>query len=160
MVIYTPIVMYCLRLFIVVLQELHCLPNYLHVCMIRVRGFYHVTKFRCSTPFWFLRYLNVLPEAVYCCFTRTTLFTTMFTAIIVECLLKRMCMPSFILIGCCMSELHGHLSPYRNVLPEAVYCCFTRTTLFTELFTCLYDHSWRFLSRHQVSLLYTFWFLR
>ena len=35
--------MHCLRLFIVVLQELHCL---LHVCMIRVRGFYDVTKFR------------------------------------------------------------------------------------------------------------------
>ena len=33
MVIYVPIVMYGLRLFIVVLQELHCL---LHVCMIRV----------------------------------------------------------------------------------------------------------------------------
>ena len=29
---------YCLRLFIVVLQELHCLPNCLHVCIIRVRG--------------------------------------------------------------------------------------------------------------------------
>ena len=34
--IYVPIVMYGLRLFIVVLQELHCLPNCLHVCMIRV----------------------------------------------------------------------------------------------------------------------------
>ena len=30
--------MHCLRLFIVVLQELHCLPNCLHVCIIRVRG--------------------------------------------------------------------------------------------------------------------------
>ena len=78
-------------------------------------------------------YRNVLPEAVYCCFTRTTLFTTMFTVIVVVCLLKRMCMPSFVLIGCCVSELHGHLSPYRNVLPEAVYCCFTRTTLFTNM---------------------------
>ena len=42
MAIYVPIVMYGLRLFIVVLQELHCLPNYLHVCMMRgvlpVRG--------------------------------------------------------------------------------------------------------------------------
>ena len=28
--------MHCLRLFIVVLQELHCLPNCLHVYMIRV----------------------------------------------------------------------------------------------------------------------------
>ena len=31
---------------------------------------------------------NVLPEAVYCCFTRTTLFTTMFTVMIVVYLLK------------------------------------------------------------------------
>ena len=30
-----------------------------------------------------------------------------------------------------MSELQGHLCPYRNVLPEDVYCCFTRTTLQT-----------------------------
>ena len=33
------------------------------------------------------------------------------------------------------------LYPYRNVWPEAIYCCFTRTTLFTKLFTCLYDQS-------------------
>ena len=46
-----------------------------------------------------------------------------------------MCVPSFILIGCCVSELHGHLCAYRNVWPEAVYCCFTRTTLFTTMFT-------------------------
>ena len=52
----------------------------------------------------------------------------MFTVMIMVCLLKRMCMPSFVLIGCCVSELHGQLCPYRNVLPEAVYCCFTRTT--------------------------------
>ena len=44
----------------------------------------------------------------------------MFTVIIVVCLLKRMCMPSFVLIGCCVSKLHGHLCPYRNVWPEAV----------------------------------------
>ena len=30
----------------------------------------------------------------------------------------------------------AHICPYRNVRPEAVYCCFTRITLFTELFTC------------------------
>ena len=35
-------------------------------------------------------------------------------------------------LGHCVSELHGHLRPYRNVWPEAVY---TKTTLFTELFT-------------------------
>ena len=55
----------------------------------------------------------------------------MFTVIIVICLLKRMCIPSFILIGCCVRDLRGHLCPYRNVLPEVVSCCFTRTTLFT-----------------------------
>ena len=42
---------------------------------------------------------NVLPEGVYCCFTRTTLFTTMFTVISLVCLLKSMCIPSFVLIG-------------------------------------------------------------
>ena len=49
MYMYVCIVMYGLRLFNVVLQELHCLPN-LHVCMMRVRGCYHFTKFHCSTP--------------------------------------------------------------------------------------------------------------
>ena len=39
----------CLRLFIVVLHEL---PN-LHICMIKVRDCYHITKFRCSIPYGF-----------------------------------------------------------------------------------------------------------
>ena len=78
--------MYCLRLFIVVLQELHCLLQ----CLL---------------------------------------------LIFVVCSLKSMCIPRFVLIGCCMSELHGHLCLYRNVWPEAVYCCFTRTTLFTKILT-------------------------
>ena len=71
----------------------------------------------------------------------TTLFTTMFTVIIVVCSLKSRCVPSFILIGCCVSELHGHLCAHCNVWPEVVYCYFTRTTLFIKLFTCLYDQS-------------------
>ena len=37
-----------------------------------------------------------------------------------------------------------------------LYHCFTRTTLFTNL----YDQSERLLSVHQISLLHTFWFLR
>ena len=45
MAIYVPIVMYGLRLF---LQELQCLPNCAHVCMTRVRGCFHLTKFRYS----------------------------------------------------------------------------------------------------------------
>ena len=60
----------------------------------------------------------------------------MFTVIIVLCSLKSMCVQSFIVIGCCVSELHGHLCAHCNVWPEAVYCCFTRTTLFIKLFTC------------------------
>ena len=62
-----------LRLFIVVLQELHCLPNCLHVCMIRVRGTSVALVSEIATN------ISGLPEAVYCCFTRTTLFTDLFT---------------------------------------------------------------------------------
>ena len=50
MAIYVPIVMYGLRLFIVVLQELYCLPDCLHAHMIRVRGCYHITMFCYSIP--------------------------------------------------------------------------------------------------------------
>ena len=50
----------------------------------------------------------MLPEAVHCCFKTTTLFTTMLTVIIVVCSMKGMCIPSFVLIGCCVSELHSH----------------------------------------------------
>ena len=77
-------------------------------------------------------HLNALPEGVYCCFTRTTLFIAI--SILVYAL-KCMCIPSFILIGFCVSELHAHLCPYCNVWPEAVYCCFTRAIMFTMLFS-------------------------
>ena len=43
----------------------------------------------------------------------------MFTVIIVVCSLKSMYVPGFVLIGCCVRELYGHLCPYRNVWPEA-----------------------------------------
>ena len=49
--------------------------------------------------------------------TGTTLFTTMLTVIIVVCSLKSMCVPSFIVIGYCVSELHSHIC---RVWPEAV----------------------------------------
>ena len=58
-----------------------------------------------------------MPEAVYCCFTRTTLFTKMFSVIIVVCSLKSMCVPNFIVIGYCVSELHGHI-----YVPIVMYC--------------------------------------
>ena len=60
--------------------------------------------------------------------------------IVVVCSLKR-CILCFVSISRCVSELYGHLYSYCNVWPEADYCCFTRTTLFTELFTYLCDQS-------------------
>ena len=63
--------MYYLRVFIVVLQELH---------------------------FYYNVYRDVL-----------------------VCSVKSMCIPSFILIGCCFSELQAHLCPYHSVWPEAVF---------------------------------------
>ena len=138
-ILYVPIIIYGLR---VVLQELNCLLNCLHVCMIRVRGWYHITK---SLHLLVSEIANVLPEAVYCGFTRTTLFTTMFTVMIVV-FIEKYVYTSFVLIGCCVSELHGHVCPY--LFPEAIYCCFTRTTLFSKLFTCLYDQSYHFTKFH------------
>ena len=52
--IYVPIVMYGLRLFIVVLQELHCLPNFWYVYIIVFMDFYKFTKFRPSIQSGFL----------------------------------------------------------------------------------------------------------
>ena len=81
---------------------------------------------------------NVWPKIVYGYFTRTTSFTTTVTVIIV--VEKYVCTKfhrNWLLCECYMAML----CPYHNVMPEAVYCCFTRTILFTKLFTCLYDQS-------------------
>ena len=48
-----PIIMYGLKLCTVVLQDLHCLPNCLHICMIRVKSCYIITKFHRSIPYGF-----------------------------------------------------------------------------------------------------------
>ena len=53
--------------------------------------------------------------------------------VIVMCSLRSMCIPSYILVGCCVSELQGRLRPYCNVLPEAVYCHFTILILHVGL---------------------------
>ena len=58
--------------------------------------------------------------------------------------------------SCCISELHGHLRPYHNVLPEAVYCCFTSYGDVTSLFRGRYGY----LSVHKVSFLNSVWLLR
>ena len=73
MPIYVRIIMYGLTLFIVVLQELQC-----HVGIIRVIGI------SITSPSFICLHLLVSEIAkwgVYCCFTRTTLFTTTFTLV-------------------------------------------------------------------------------
>ena len=52
----------------------------------------------------------------------------------------------------CVSELCSSMSLSMYGLRLFI----AKTILFTELFTCFYD---RLLSLHQVSLLYSFWFL-
>ena len=61
MPIYVPIIMYAVRLFIVVLQELQCLPNCLHIGIIKVMSFF--TKF-CSSTLLASEIANVLPKVV------------------------------------------------------------------------------------------------
>ena len=68
----------------------------------------------------------------------------MFTIIILVCSFKSMCLPSFVLIGGCVRELHAHLCPYRNAWPdhEAVYCCFTRSTIHPIVYILVSSELW------------------
>ena len=118
MFVYVPSVTYVLRLFIVVLQELQCL----------------------------IKLFTLLSGEMQVSITSLSFVTLN--------LLKSMCIPSFVLIGSCVSELCGNLCPHRDIWPEAVYCCFTRTTLFSELFT-YYHLRCCLLLLHLVSLPYT-----
>ena len=54
MPVYVPTVMYGLTLFIVVIQELHCLPKILHAYSLVVKDLYQFTKFRLLTLSSFL----------------------------------------------------------------------------------------------------------
>ena len=60
----------------------------------------------------------------------------MFTVIVLTCSLKSMSMPSFALVGYCVSELHAHLCPYHNVWPEgqhsSIIVVFTDFYQFTK----------------------------
>ena len=47
-------------------------------CLLGLLQVYYNVYFVCSVS----EIANVLPEGVFCCFTRTTLFTTMFTIIV------------------------------------------------------------------------------
>ena len=71
-------------------------------------------------------------------FTRTTLFTTIFTVIIVVYSLKSMYIPSFVLIGYCVSAIYVPIVMYGLRLFIVVLY---KNYMFTRLFTCLYDQS-------------------
>ena len=79
MPIYAPNITYGLR-FVYFYRNYNVYPV-VYIFVSSVIGFYHFAKFRCSTHL-VSEIANVLPEDVYCCFTRTTLFTTMFTVLI------------------------------------------------------------------------------
>ena len=80
---------------------------------------------------------NVWPKIIYCCSKGTTLFTTMFIMIIVVFSLKSMCIPCFVSISRCVSELHGIHVPIIMYGLRPTY---------------LYDQNLRLLSLHQVSM--------
>ena len=46
------------------------------------------------------------------------------------CSFKTMSLPSLVLIGGSVRELHAHLYPYRNLRLEAVYCYFAMFTKY------------------------------
>ena len=60
--------------------------------------------------------------------------------------------PSYVTLHLLVSEI--------NVWPEALCCCFTRTTLFTKILVCLYYSVDGFLSVHKVSSLNSVRFLK
>ena len=60
----------------------------------------------------------MLPEVVY--FVLQELHCLLQHLLLLLCNTST-CIPSFILIGCCVSEINGHLCLYHNVWP--VYVC-------------------------------------
>ena len=88
----------------------------------------------------------------FCCFTRTT-YIVYYNVYIVVCSLKSMCIPSFVLIGCCVSELHGHLCPYHNVWPEVFLLLFYKNHIVYRYVTFLFHGRYGYLSVRKVSFL-------
>ena len=142
--------MYGLRLSIVILQELQCLPNlYMLVS----------SELLVSTSSSMCLHLQVFGDSKMYCVR---------ILIVLEGLLQRLplllcvSIEKHVYTKChldwfCFSELHTHLCPYHKVWSETIYCCFIITTMFT---ICYYQQSYGFLSLHQVLFVYTFHFLR
>ena len=101
MPIYVPIVMYSLRF---VIQEQQGLLNCLHVSIIS-RSYRSLSSFEI-----------VICTAWGCLLlSRTTLFYYNVYPIILVFTIEKYVYTEFVLISCCVNELHGHLCPCRNV---------------------------------------------
>ena len=70
---------------------------------------------------------NVFPEGVLLFYKSYIVYYNVYHSYTLVCSFKRMCLPRFVLIGGCVSELHAHLCPYRNVwfVLQEVLCLFT-----------------------------------
>ena len=68
-----------------------------------------------------LIYIPVWPEPVYCCFTRTTLFTELFTFLV------SITSPSFV-------ALHLPVSAIANILPEGVYSFYKNNIVYFNVY--------------------------
>ena len=118
--------MYCLRLFIVVLQFY---KNYIVYGIVYMLVSLELLV-SITSPSFVCLHLQVFGIAKCIASGRILLF---YKNYIVYYNVYHGYFVKTILMGCCFSELHAHLCSYRNVWPEAVCCCFTRTTLFTKL---------------------------
>ena len=75
-----------------------------------------------------LKHLQVLlPEAVCCCLQTCNVY-------IMKLAMGYMSIPSFIILGSCIYELHHINGLYHNVWPKANFCHFL---LFTNKQNCL-----------------------
>ena len=71
--------------------------------------------------FWGLRKIVACSHSSSQCLLVSTVFGTVSSLHPTSFLMIFTLVP-FVLIGCCVSELHGHLCPYCNVCPGVVYC--------------------------------------
>ena len=117
---------------IVVLQELQCLSNLLHVDIIILLSFVvlHLLVSVIATYMYFLGLFS---------FTTTTLI---FTVVIVVCSLKSiLCMStSFILIGSFASDFRTYLCPHHNVRPDDLLLLKRTTMSINDLICQCIEH--------------------
>ena len=53
--------------------------------------------------------------------------------VIVVCSVKSMCITSFVVIGCCVSELHGHICPHRKCMASGYLSLFYKNYVVYQI---------------------------